>query len=323
MMLMAMRRAFAVRIIYFHSDTHPYHKAIYPGVGPDFARPLAWEAWPISRIGQGNFDLAVVDNRLEVGDVEHLRRHLALPASRRPALFFRVSDSDMPATTNPCTRFIFECADHPGVHFATTYDPEGPVLAFTKSLKVSHVVHLPYAYDTLREIDVPLAARRRRVFLSGSNSRRLYPVRHALRRRRAWLPWLRYYVFDLKHPGYPEHGKPPLHDITHARFVGLAAQFTHFFLCGTRYNVELMKYVECAYAGCVPVGVPPNSLKSECGQFFRPYTGRGRDLIHDVREAMPFLQERAAGYRAAIRELRSPAKIVGDFTEQVKSIEIG
>jgi hypothetical protein len=88
-MLMAMRGAFAMRIVYFHSDTHPHDKAIYPGVGPDFAKPLAWESRPISQIGQGNFDLAVVDNRLEAGDVECLKRHLALPSNRRSALFFR------------------------------------------------------------------------------------------------------------------------------------------------------------------------------------------------------------------------------------------
>ena len=32
----------ALRIVYFHSDTHPYERAIYPGVGPAFARPIGW-----------------------------------------------------------------------------------------------------------------------------------------------------------------------------------------------------------------------------------------------------------------------------------------
>jgi hypothetical protein len=41
----------------------------------------------------------------------------------------------------------------------------------------------------------------------------------------------------------------------------------------------------------------------------------------DVREAMPALEERAAGYRAAMRELRSPEKIISDFTTQVEGIE--
>ncbi|CDX17417.1 hypothetical protein MPLSOD_10408 [Mesorhizobium sp. SOD10] len=37
-----------LRIIYFYSDTDPSEKVIHPGVGPAFARPLGWEARPIS-----------------------------------------------------------------------------------------------------------------------------------------------------------------------------------------------------------------------------------------------------------------------------------
>ncbi len=313
--------ALALRIIYFHSDTHPYEKAIYPGVGPAFARPLSWQARPISRIDEGDCDCAVVDNRLEPGDVEMLKRHLVVAASSRPPLFFRISDPDMPQAANPCVRFIFECADHPGVHYATTYDPEGPFLTFVRTLKASRVVHLPYPYDSSREVEIPLAVRRRKVLLSGSNSKTLYPLRHALRRKRSRFPWLRPLIFELKHPGYPEEGKPPRHDITHARFVDFAARFTHFFLCGTRYNVELMKYVECAYAGCVPVGVPATSLNAAVGHFFLPYAARAFDLLRDVSQPIKALEERATGYRAAMRELRSPPRIIGDFCAEVRSME--
>ena len=312
----------ALRIVYFHSDTHPYERAIYPGVGPAFARPLGWEARPLSGLDDDNFDIGVVDNRLEDGDVARLRHYLALPAKSRPAIFFRVSDSDMLDSSNPNTRFIFDCGDHPGVHYATTYDPEGPLLTFTTRLKRSRIVHLPFAYDTSREVDVRLSGRSRRLFLSGGNSRSLYPVRHALRRRRRWSPSLRYLVYDLRHPGYPEHGKPPLHDFTHDRFVFLAAHFTHFFLCGTRYNVELMKYVECAYAGSVPAGVPANSLSTAAKRCFRPYAARTLDLVTDLRQPMSKLEERASAYRQAMRELRSPSRIVEKFIAQVSAVGV-
>jgi len=310
----------ALRIVYFHSDTHPYEKAIYPGVGPAFARPLGWETRPISGLDDGNFDAGIVDNRLEDGDVARLRRYLALAATGRPAIFFRVSDPDMPDSSNPNTKFIFDCADIAGVHYATTYDPEGPFLAFTRRLKASRIVPLPYAYDSSREVDLPISGRSRRLFLSGNSSRGLYPLRHALRRNRRWSPLLRYLVHDLKHPGYPEHGRPPRHDITHDRFVALAARFTHFFLCGSRFNVELMKYVECAYAGSVPVGLPANSLSIAAKSCFRPCTARAFDLISDVCQPIDKLTERAGAYRAAMRELRSPARIVDDFIAQANSI---
>lgn len=312
-----------MRIVYFCSDTHPYEKAIYPGVGPAFARPLGWETRPISALDNGNFDVGVVDNRLEDGDVTRLRRYLALPSKGRSAIFFRVSDPDMPDSPDPNIRFIFDCADVPGVHYATTYDPAGSFLAFAGRLKVSGIVRLPFAYDSSREIDAPFPGRSRGLFLSGGNSRALYPVRHALRRKRRWSPLLRYLVHDLRHPGYPEHGKPPRHDITHHRFVAHAARFTHFFLCGSRFNVELMKYVECAYAGCVPLGDPANSLSAAAKRCFRLYTARTFGLISDICQPMDELSKRAAAYRAAMRELRSPAKIVDDFIAQAKPICVG
>lgn len=312
-----------MRIIYFCSDVHPYEKAIYPGVGPAFARPLGWEVRPISGLDGGGFDVGVVDNRLEQADVARLGRYLQLPAKSRPPIFFRISDPDMPETDNPNVRFIFDCADLAGVHYATTYDPEGPFLAFTRRLKSSGVARLPFAYDSAREIGRPLPGRSRRLFLSGANSRELYPVRYALRRRRRGSPLLRYLIHDLKHPGYPEEGKPPRHDITHDRFVALAARFTHFFLCGTRFNVELMKYVECAYAGSVPVGVPANSLSAAAKRCFRPHTARSWDLLRDLREPVSGLETRAATYRNAMRELRSPARVVGEFIAQASAIVAG
>jgi hypothetical protein len=252
--------------------------------------------------------------------VARLGHYLERPVKSRSPIFFRISDPDMPDTVNPNLRFIFDCADRPGIHYATTYDPEGPFLAFTRRLKLSGVARLPFAYDSAREIGTPLSSRGRRLFLSGANSPGLYPVRYALRRRRRWSPLLRYLVHDLEHPGYPEQGKPPRHDITHDRFVALAARFTHFFLCGTRFNVELMKYVECAYAGSVPVGVPANSLSAAAKRCFRPHTSRSRDLMSDLREPLLELENRAAAYRDAMRELRSPPRIVGEFIAQASAI---
>ena len=82
-----------------------------------------------------------------------------------------------------------------------------------------------------------------------------------------------------------------------------------------------MKYVECAYAGCVPVGVPATSLNAAVGHFFLPYAARAFDLLRDVSQPIKALEERATGYRAAMRELRSPPRIIGDFCAEVRSME--
>jgi hypothetical protein len=56
---------------------------------------------------------------------------------------------------------------------------------------------------------------------------------------------------------------------------------------------------------------------------FRPYTARTFDLVGDLRQPIGKLAERAAAYRAAMRELRSPARIIDDFIAQANSAGIG
>jgi len=218
-----------MRVAYFSSDTHPYHLAIYPGVGPAFARPLGWPALPLSQLASGACDVAVVDNRLEAPDVALLEALLERPAAERPPIFFRISDPDMPRSDNANVRFIFRQANRPGVHFATTYDPAGPFLDFVRSLSQSKVVPLPYAYDATRELNLGLAGRSRRIFLSGARNKALYPLRHKIRRQSKWSPLGRLMVFDLRHPGYPE-AAPLRHNVTHERFIAMATRFAFFRL---------------------------------------------------------------------------------------------
>lgn len=308
-----------MEIVYFHSDTHPYEKAIYPGVGPAFAKPLGWRTEKLSRLSQAAYDVAVVDNRLEPGDVTALKAFLVRPARSRQPLFFRISDPEMPLSDNPQVQFIFQQRDTPGVHYATTYDPAGPFLDFTRSLRASRVVHLPFAYDASREVEVDLASRQRRLFLSGAHNGVLYPVRYRLRRRRRWNPLLRFRVYDLRHPGYPEQ-QTLRHNITHGRFVDLASRFTHFFLCRTRYDIEIMKFVECAYAGSVPVGVPAASIRAVADGTFRRYSGRVTELVADLDAQLAELQQRAAEYRRRMRALRDPEVIKAAFEAQVRAV---
>ncbi len=309
-----------VEVVYFYSDTHAYRDAIYPGVGPAFARPLGWRTEPLSAIREASHDVAVIDPRLEQGDVVELEKYLGASAQRRAPLFFRVSDPDMPVSNKKFVKFIFEQKDRGGVHYASTYDPEGPLLEFFRPLKTSVVAHLPYTYDIAREIEVDLAARKRRLFLSGANGRVLYPLRSGLRKHRRWNPLLRRYVFDLRHPGYPDSGTDVRHQIVRDRYVSFAAQFTHFFQCGSKYNVELMKFLECAYAGSVPIGVPANSIRGVVNTFFRPYKGRTLDILSDLQAPIDELQERAEGYRNAMRQLRDPSRNRREFETQVRTL---
>ena len=137
-------------------------------------------------------------------------------------------------------------------------------------------------------------------------------------KRRKGNPILWWMVSDLKHPGYPERGKTLTQDIVGDRYVDHASGFSHFFLCPTVYEVELSRYVECACAGCVPIGQAPTSLHPSIDQYLVPSTGQARELVRTLTKDGAELRERAAGYRSLMRTLRDPAKLASDLEDQIR-----
>jgi hypothetical protein len=272
----------------------------------------------VERLAETVCDFGIIDNRLETNDLPIIESFLARPQRQRFPVSFRLSDTDQPRSKSPGIRFILGKANTPGVHFVLTYEPKGPMLEFIETLTVSGIARLPYPYERGREVDRDMADRRRRVFMSGANLTRLYPLRVSLRKRRKWNPILWWMVSDLKHPGYPERGKTLTHDIVGDRYVNHASGFSHFFLCPTVYEVELSRYVECAYAGCVPIGQAPTSLHPSIDQYLVPSTGQARELVRTLTKDGAELRERAAGYRSLMRTLRDPAKLASDLEDQIR-----
>lgn len=309
-----------MKIVYFVSSTHPYERAIYPGVGPSFANALGWPVAKLNDIASIQFDVGIIDNRLEVGDVRDLQDFLTVSYDRRSPVFFRVSDPDMPRAKNQNIRFIFDQANRPGVHYVSAYQPEGALLEFSRTLRSSRLIELPYPYDPSRELEIDFASRIRGVFVSGAASKRIYPLRHRIRSQRHWNPFLRRRVFDLPHPGYPEQLEQPRHMITHDRYVRLASCFTHFFLCPSIYQIELMKFVECAYAGCVPIGLPAKSILPFVSACFSNYSGRPFSTFSNLRLALIDLQQRALEYRSVMRKIRSTHTLRETFERDVRVV---
>jgi hypothetical protein len=310
----------AMNIVYFISSQFDYASAIYPGVGAPVGRSLGWQVETIDNMAATSCEVGVVDNRLTPVDVANLEQFLSKPASARFPLFFRVSDPDMPRYHSEPVKFIFRCRDEPGIHYASVYEPAGPLGTFLDSMSVSRVALLPYAYEIEREVDRVMAQRKRRIFFSGKRGRGLYPLRATLERKRRFNPLVRLIVADLPHPGYPESGRPQAHSIVGRRYIQHAAGFTHFFLCPSRYGCELMKYLECAYAGCAPTGQPAHAVSDSAGACFFPYSGRTSELFRAVFCDLKETNTRAIRYREIMRELRHPQKIVKDFVDQIHAL---
>lgn len=309
-----------MRITYFISSSFPYDTVIYPGVGPRFAAALGLPSEPIGAIGQANCDAGIIDGRLTAEDLQQLDAFLAGWSPGKFPIFFRISDPLMPTYQGEADRYIMRQKDVPGVHYVSLYDPAGPLLEFTRSLARSKVVRLPFPYDAGRKVERDFASRRRRILLSGARSRDLYPLRHAMHRRRRWNPLVRLAVSELRHPGYPESAQRLRHNLLHERYVEHAAGFTHFFLGPSRFRVELMKFVECAYAGCVPIGVPANSLKEHVRHCFWNTSGKTRELWKALRVDRQEMFEMASEYRRTMQRLRDPAKLLTELEAQLRDL---
>lgn len=307
-----------MKIVYFLSPRFDFGTLIYPGVGPHYAESFGWPTASLDDMSSTDCDVGIVDNRLTGGDFAALDRELASPRRRFPVLF-KLSDPEAPDYTDDNTRYIFQQKDVAGVHYVSIYDLEGPVAEFVRSLRRSKVFRLPFPYLRSREVELGYDARRRRILLSGAQSRDYYPLRYQLRRRRMYDPLAAYAVSVLPHPGYPDVGQPLCHNITFDRFIAYASRFTHLFMCGTRYRVELMKYVECAHAGCVPIGEASRSLEAEVRDCLIGYSGRSRDLLKAVSAETSEMRDLAARYRTIMRRLRDPQTLVASFVHQMQS----
>jgi hypothetical protein len=310
----------AVKIIYFISSNFRYETVIYSGIGPRFARSFGWPTMPISSIQESTCDAGLIDGRLTKEDLVQIDAFLTASPKRDFPIFFRLSDPEMPLHNQESSRFLFRKKDAPGVHYFSLYDPEGPMLDFVRSLKRSRVVRLPYPFDASKQIDRDFVRRKRRVFLSGAQSRELYPLRHDLWRKRRWNPLARLAVSELQHPGYPDIGQRQRHGLIHERYIDHAAGNTHFFLCPSRYRVELMKYVECAYAGCVPIGEPPGSLQDQVHHCFLSYSGRTAELLKAIAADKQEMAGMAAEYRRILRAIRDPARLNASLEDQIRAI---
>lgn len=307
-----------MKIVYFISRDYPYETVIYSGVGPRYARMFGWPTAPIDEIAATECDAAIIDNRTLEADREAIDRFLTQSNPPFP-VFFKLSDPEMPKQTNAAARYVIGKGDAPGVHYVSMYDPAGPLRDFTASLRRSKILRLPFPYDRSQEIQRSFENRRRGVFLSGAYGRQLYPLRTKLRWQRRLYPLLWPLVHDLAHPGYPEQMKKPRHTILFERFIAHAAQFTHFLLCPSRYRVELMKFVECAYAGCVPFGEPADSLKDAVTHCFVPYEGSPLRLVRDLMADRQDMQALADEYRRVMREQRDPARLAASLQEQIRA----
>jgi hypothetical protein len=92
------------------------------------------------------------------------------------------------------------------------------------------------------------------------------------------------------------------------RYVKFISKFYFMLLCPGRLGFEYLKYTECAYSGCIPVGKKPKTFFELNQELF--FEINENDIQSSVSELFKIshstLEYTANGYRNWMRENRNP-----------------
>ena len=91
------------------------------------------------------------------------------------------------------------------------------------------------------------------------------------------------------------------------------------FLCPSRCNLEFMKYRECAYAGCVPVGKLPYPLTSQAPIVKWDTTKNIQLFIKALFESRNDILEISKKYREFFKKNRNPELLNRQLIDFLKS----
>lgn len=170
-------------------------------------------------------------------------------------------------------------------------------------LKVGLV--LPYPYLEEDEVNLNNSVRdSRSLILTGADIESIYPMRHKLYKLDSLC------INKLNHPGYS--GKHWNEGKIGKDYLNMLSRYT-FMICTTcNEGYELLKYIECAEAGCIPVGeIPPSLVGTEAANYIIKIPSKAIDSSEEfdswfngIRYEINYHQM-ALGYRKVIKEIRN------------------
>lgn len=252
-------------IQYILSAEIEYDKLICADAGPAYAANMGWSWDTINNIEEYNVDVLIIDNRLSPSECESCAAYIDV----NRGVFFGLCVTD-PGEYNYYHwyyNFLAATAKYPNTFVIAKYHATG-LLSIIQSAYGSHrYIALGYPYDEKKEIN--RAARKRKLIFTGAVSD-VYPERRHFLKRFKCSP-LFFLIDVLGHPGYADIGQQRKHNFVGDDFIRLLSGYMFMYVSGSRYRVELLKYNECAYAGALPVGTPPEIYPDEIkGLFFFP-----------------------------------------------------
>jgi len=254
------------KIVYILSDHLDYSRLICDDAGPGYANSMGWESIKLADYHQiNNYHIAVVDNRVHENELGLIKKIIEDNASI--PFFLKIVDPFYENRDHPYYNFLSDMAKVGNVYLLSVYEAT-ELTAEISNLYNDRFITLPYPYLKDKEIN-NVARRKTKILLSGAINNVLYPYRYGI-----WLKitrnLARIFFSILRHPGYTELDSQlsPAHSVIKDEYIAYLATFKYMLLCPTRCSIELLKFNECAYAGCIPVGLPPNSYPEDIKRLF-------------------------------------------------------
>lgn len=256
-----------MKLVYLLSDTFNYSNLICDDAGTGYATAMNWNYLKLSDLKDLNSDTAfVVDNRIEESDLPLLKNIIAENAHL--TFLLKIVDPYIENTDHYYYRFLSEMSTARNTYLLSVYTAQ----ELTRKLKdqfVNRFIHLPYPYLQQKEI-IFKRERKNKIIIAGSINSVIYPYRYEIWKK-VTRSFTRFIFFSiLKHPGYIDlrPGQKYGHNITDKNFIDHLSGYKYMLMCPTKFHLELLKFNECAYAGCIPVGLPPDSYPQSVKDVF-------------------------------------------------------
>jgi len=299
---------------YLISPTFPYDRLICADAGPRFAADMGWSCAPLEELEANRTPVAIIDNRITIEDIAFLRQKI--PVLKNCLFALMVGDPYRERRKEPYYEFLFQMTDCSNVVYLNKVQPVEVTRELLQAVGEDRFTVIYHPFIKARCLQLaPSHRRSHRILFSGAFDETIYPERlrfyNAYRRNVI----LRLLVRHLWHPGYPDIGDQLVHRYIGDEFIRLLTNYRFMYVSGSRYELEFLKYRECAYAGCVPVGFPPATFPKSLRDCMLPV-----DLNHVTISVLRMMRipkaelvRRATTFADVQEALRNPDRLNRDL----------
>lgn len=303
------------------SQDFKYSNMITYDAGPGYAELMGWQYDYLNNIQLYSNSIIIIDNRISELECFKLQEYI----SEHKNLYFLLKIVD------PCEewcrnhhyyRFLFEIKDHQNVFFLTVYEPAELTKEINDLTDNKKMIFVPYAFNDTYKLKNALSSRKKKIVFSGNLDPYVYPYRYEFLKKIKRNPLFWNKIHLLKHPGYPDINQNLLHNVIGNRYIEFLSQFKFMFISPSRCGLELLKYSECAYAQCVPVGKAPLSFSSKLQNYFIniDFSDFYKSINYIFSIPMSELENIAENYYYTFEQERNPELLnsqLDNFLEQV------